>query len=89
MISNTDQQKCDNYLICLDAGALVVERPADIEEGYFTYAPLIYHFGHKSPNANLQLYNLLISRLAEVVNLRCESNKKGTCLLHKKITLHC
>ena len=55
----------------------MVERPADPEEGYFLTAPLVYHFGHKSPQDNIELYNLLITRLAEVVNMRCEANKRG------------
>ena len=58
-------------------GALVVERMSDIEEGFSLVAPLVYHYGHKTPSENIQLYNLLISRLAEVVNTRCETNKRG------------
>lgn len=57
--------------------ALVVERPADIEEGFARTAPLVFHYGHKSPGENLQLYNLLISRMAEVINLRCENNNRA------------
>lgn len=55
----------------------MVERPADIEEGFARTAPLVFHYGHKSPGENLQLYNLLISRMAEVINLRCENNNRG------------
>ena len=57
-----------------------MERPADIEESYALTAPLIYHFGHKSPGDNLLLYNLLVSRVAEVINQRCDVNKKGAFL---------
>lgn len=57
-------------------GALAIERPSDIEEGYYLTAPLVYHFGYKTPEKNLKLYNLLISRLAEVINMRCESIDK-------------
>ncbi|XP_014774939.1 polyribonucleotide 5'-hydroxyl-kinase Clp1 [Octopus bimaculoides] len=57
--------------------AAVVERPADIEDGFIqSVAPVVYHFGHFSPNENLALYNLLISRLASVIQLKCEANKK-------------
>ncbi|KAI8424786.1 hypothetical protein MSG28_006722 [Choristoneura fumiferana] len=59
-------------------GALLVERPASIEEGFSQQAPLVYHFGHKSPEENLELYNTIVSRLAEVVAERCENNKKET-----------
>ena len=58
-------------------GALIVERTADIEEGFSLAAPFVYHYGHKSPAENVQLYNVLISQLAEVVNMRSENNKKS------------
>lgn len=58
-------------------GALVVERPTDVEEGFALTAPVLYHYGHKSPSENVPLYNLLISRLAEVVNTRCETNSRS------------
>jgi polyribonucleotide 5'-hydroxyl-kinase len=59
------------------SGALVVESPADVEKGFSDTAPLLFHFGHKTPEANLQLYNLLISRIAEVVNMRCDTIPRG------------
>lgn len=58
-------------------GALLVERPADVEEGFSQQAPLVYHFGHKGPANNITLYNLLVSRLAEVSSLRMDSNRKA------------
>lgn len=58
-------------------GALVVERTADVEEGFQQTAPLVFHYGYKSPNDNFLLYNLLVSRLAEIINVRCEQSKKG------------
>ncbi|XP_067649529.1 polyribonucleotide 5'-hydroxyl-kinase Clp1-like [Haliotis asinina] len=58
-------------------GAIVVERPADVEEGFSEAAPLCFHFGHKSPSENITLFNLLVSRLADVINLRCESSNKA------------
>ena len=61
-------------------GALIVERPADIEEGYALTAPLLYHFGHKTPADNWPLYNLLITRLAEMINMRCNSNSRSKLL---------
>ena len=67
------------FCVCVHVGALSIERPTDVEEGYALTAPLVYHFGHKSPADNLQLYNLLIMRVAEILNLRCESNTKGQC----------
>ncbi|KAJ8313485.1 hypothetical protein KUTeg_008046, partial [Tegillarca granosa] len=48
-------------------GSIVVERPADVEEGYSSAAPLVFHYGHTSPSHNLTLYNLLVSKMADVV----------------------
>ncbi|XP_041366573.1 polyribonucleotide 5'-hydroxyl-kinase Clp1-like [Gigantopelta aegis] len=57
-------------------GAFVVERPADVEEGFSQNAPLVFHYGHYSPADNLTLYNMLVTRLADVINLRCEQSNK-------------
>ena len=37
----------------------------------------MYHFGHTSPAENLTLYNLIISKLAAAVDLRCKANRKA------------
>ena len=58
-----------------------MERPSDVENGYSLTAPLVYHFGHKSPDANTQLYNQLVSQLAEVINMRSEFNNKSMSVL--------
>jgi hypothetical protein len=58
-------------------GALLVERPAAVEEGFSQQAPLVYHYGHKSTSTNLALYNMLVSRLAEVISERMQANRKG------------
>lgn len=57
-------------------GAVVVERPADIEEGFSLVAPIVFHYGHTGPGGNVTLYNMLISRLAQVVQLKMQSDKK-------------
>jgi energy-coupling factor transporter ATP-binding protein EcfA2 len=59
-------------------GAMLIERPASIEDcGFIQQAPMVYFFGHKSPQDNIPLYNLLCSKLAETVHERMESNRKG------------
>lgn len=58
-------------------GALLVERPAAVEEGFSQQAPLVYHFGHHSVENNLMLYDILVSKLAEVISERMQSNKKA------------
>ncbi|XP_063220966.1 protein CLP1 homolog isoform X2 [Bacillus rossius redtenbacheri] len=58
-------------------GALLVERPANVEEGFSQQAPLVYHYGHKNAGANTALYNMLVSRLSEVVSERMQANRKA------------
>ncbi|XP_053687675.1 protein CLP1 homolog [Sabethes cyaneus] len=58
-------------------GALLVERPAPVAEGFAQQAPLVYHFGHMSPSDNDVFYNVLISKLAETTLERLEANKKA------------
>lgn len=60
-------------------GALLVERPATVEEGFSQQAPLVYHFGHKSPNNNIELFKAVTTKLAEIISERMEINKKGQC----------
>lgn len=38
-------------------GALYIERPADVEEGFSVQAPMVYHFGSTTPGTNIKLYN--------------------------------
>lgn len=58
-------------------GSLLIERPASIEEGFSQLAPFVFHFGHKSPGDNDELYKILISKLADVTLERLEKDKKG------------
>ncbi len=51
-------------------GASVVNSPSDVVKGFTDVDSLVLHFGHKSPSDNVQLYNQLIARLAEIVNMR-------------------
>ncbi len=55
---------------------MLVERPASIEEGFAQTAPLVYHYGHKTPGHNPPLYNKLVSRMADVVRERMAANRK-------------
>ncbi|CAH1238295.1 polyribonucleotide 5'-hydroxyl-kinase Clp1-like [Branchiostoma lanceolatum] len=59
-------------------GGILVERPADVEEGFSLQAPLIYHFGHASPGANMELYERIIAKCADVFNQRCELNRQAS-----------
>ncbi|CAG2119650.1 unnamed protein product, partial [Medioppia subpectinata] len=57
-------------------GAVTVERPADIEDGYSLVAPIVYHFGHTSPDGNITLYNILMKSLSKAVDLKMQTEKK-------------
>ncbi len=56
-------------------GAMAIERPADVEEGFSQLCPLIYHFGHKTPSKNPTLHNLLVTKLAKSVAEKMEANR--------------
>jgi polyribonucleotide 5'-hydroxyl-kinase len=58
-------------------GALLIERPASIEEGFSQQAPFVFNFGHKSPDDNNELYKLLVTRLAEVTLERLKVDKRA------------
>lgn len=58
-------------------GALLIERPASLSEGFSQEAPLVYHFGHKTPSHNTALYSLLLEQLATTLKSRLEVNKKS------------
>jgi polyribonucleotide 5'-hydroxyl-kinase len=57
-------------------GAVVVERPADVEDGFSLVAPIVYHFGHTGPAGNVTLYNMIINTLSQSVKLKMESDSK-------------
>lgn len=56
---------------------ILIERPANVEEGFAKTAPLVYHFGHKSPSGNSVLYNAVVSKMAEVTLQSLNSNKRS------------
>ncbi|XP_023171185.1 protein CLP1 homolog isoform X2 [Drosophila hydei] len=55
---------------------ILIERPASVEEGFAKTAPLVYHFGHKSPSGNSVLYNAVVSKMAEVTLQSLDANKR-------------
>ncbi|XP_042869023.1 protein CLP1 homolog [Penaeus japonicus] len=57
-------------------GALLVERAADVGEGFSQEAPLVYNFGHLSPASNMTLYNILVSRMAATIQDKMVGNRK-------------
>nr|XP_027205740.1 protein CLP1 homolog [Dermatophagoides pteronyssinus] len=48
-------------------GAVVIEKPADIEDSFQITAPVIFHYGHLTQSKNTTLYNIIMKALAEVV----------------------
>ncbi|KAL1513262.1 hypothetical protein ABEB36_002691 [Hypothenemus hampei] len=57
-------------------GAIVIERPASIDEGFSQEAPLVYNYGYKSPSGNSKLFSMVMDQLALTVKERLEVNKK-------------
>ncbi|XP_076326708.1 polyribonucleotide 5'-hydroxyl-kinase Clp1-like isoform X2 [Tachypleus tridentatus] len=57
-------------------GALVVEHPADAEEGFSQQTPLVYHYGHKGPGDSLKFYNIVVTRLADNINSKIHLSQK-------------
>lgn len=55
-------------------GALFIERPSDVVEGFDRKAPLVYQYGSLSPGSNTILYDLLVKELADVITRRCASS---------------
>eukprot|EP00117_Sycon_ciliatum_P049281 scpid21118/ scgid34961/ Polyribonucleotide 5&apos; Polynucleotide kinase Clp1; Pre-mRNA cleavage complex II protein Clp1 len=54
-------------------GALPVERPADIQEGFSRRAPLVYHFGHLGPDRNIKFYKRIMEVMSNAVKRRSQS----------------
>ncbi|KAH8300698.1 hypothetical protein KR018_007485 [Drosophila ironensis] len=59
-----------------NVATILIERPASVEEGFPKTAPLVYHFGHKSPSGNSVLYNAVVSKMADVTLQSLHSNKR-------------
>lgn len=68
-------------LILKFPGAMVVEHPASIEDGFVSNTPLVYNYGHLDINENPALYNLLISKTADKIFQRIRNNKAGNYFL--------
>ena len=52
-----------------------VDRVADVVEGFHELVPVVFHYGHLSPDGNEKLYRALTSTLAMTFEKRCEMNK--------------
>ena len=65
-------------------GATPIEAPIDIEEGLPVEVPLVYFFGHATPADHSELYQLLVERLADLLDRRAKSSPEVCCL-----SLHC
>lgn len=57
--------------------ALYIERPADPVEGFDKKSPLVYQYGHLSPGDNVALHDILVQKMADVINLRCKSSPEA------------
>ncbi|CAM4771744.1 unnamed protein product [Rotaria magnacalcarata] len=57
--------------------AMVVRRPASVDEGFRIDMPLVFHYGYKTPGENIGLYNEIVSSMAMYVNIRSENVEKS------------
>lgn len=66
---------------------MLVERPATIEDGIPSSAPLVYHFGHPVSTANTILFKAVVSKMADVILDSLNSNAKsnGNTITHKHL----
>lgn len=58
-------------------GALLVERPADAEEGFSLQTPLVYNYGSTSPGTSIKLYEALVDQMADSVFKHFKRNRKA------------
>lgn len=56
--------------------ALLVERPAKVEDDFSQQAPLVYQFGAVSPAENDAYYDILTTRIADVTLERLKANQQ-------------
>lgn len=56
--------------------SLLIERPASIEEGFSQQAPMVVHFGHKTPSFNMDLYKICVETLANITMQRLKEDKR-------------
>lgn len=62
-------------------GALLIERPASLEDGFSQEAPLVYNFGYYEPSGNNKLYGLLYDRLAQIIKDKLDINKRSLYIM--------
>lgn len=55
--------------------SLLIERPAPIDGHFSQLAPLVIHYGHKSPE-NHELYKICVSSLADITSERLKEDKR-------------
>lgn len=65
------------YILKFNLGAVMVERPAEVEGSFTQIAPLVYHLGHTNMTANSTLYNTLVSKMADLIHQRMNKNPKS------------
>lgn len=58
-------------------GALLIERPASLDDGFSQEAPLVYCYGSPRPEGNSTLFNVLYTELAATIKDKLEINKRS------------
>ena len=66
--------------------ATPIEAPIDVEEGLPADIPLVYYYGHTTPEVNPQLYRSLIERMASMLERRTQQNAKVFNMTQGRLT---
>ncbi|XP_011865193.1 PREDICTED: protein CLP1 homolog isoform X1 [Vollenhovia emeryi] len=56
--------------------ALLMEHTSDVVKGFSQKVPVVFHFGHKTPHANVMLYRLLVMQLATICKAKLQADYK-------------
>ncbi|CAD6185939.1 unnamed protein product [Caenorhabditis auriculariae] len=58
-------------------GATLIQKTADVVEGFEREHPLVYNFGYATPSANISLYETLVKELADTVTRQVSENDEA------------
>ncbi|CAA84329.1 Protein clpf-1 [Caenorhabditis elegans] len=57
--------------------AVLVQKTADVIDGFERNQPIVFNFGHTSPSANLSLYEALFKEMATTLNAQIQENDEA------------
>ena len=69
--------------------ATPVEGPVDVEDGLPLEIPIVFYYGHTTPEVNPELYKYLVERLATLLHQRTLQNAKVRSPVDSVAVSHC